>query len=48
VRPLLRAHGSLMRDLGVDLLRSTGLSLGRFDVLAQLALARGELRITDL
>ena len=45
---LLRAHASLMRELGIDLIRTTGLSLGEFDVLAQLALAGGELRMTDL
>ena len=48
VRALLRAHASLVRELGIDLLRSTGLSLGAFDVLAQLALAGGELRMTEL
>ena len=45
---LLRAHASLMRELATDLVRKTGLSLGEFDVLAQLALAGGELRMTDL
>jgi DNA-binding MarR family transcriptional regulator len=45
---LLRAHASLMRELGTDLVTKTGLSLGDFDVLAQLALADGELRMTDL
>jgi len=45
---LLRAHASLVRDLATDLFTKTGLSLGDFDVLAQLALAGGELRMTDL
>ena len=47
-RSLLRAHASLMRQLATDLVTKTGLSLGDFDVLAQLALAGGELRMTDL
>jgi DNA-binding MarR family transcriptional regulator len=47
-RSLLRAHATLMRQLATDLERETGLSLGDFDVLAQLALAGGELRMTDL
>ncbi len=45
---LLRAHASLMRELATDLITKTGLSLGDFDVLAQLALGGGELRMTDL
>ena len=47
-RSLLRAHASLMRELATDLVTKTGLSLGDFDVLAQLALGGGELRMTDL
>jgi DNA-binding MarR family transcriptional regulator len=47
-RSFLRAHASLMRELASDLVTKTGLSLGDFDVLAQLALAGGELRMTDL
>jgi DNA-binding MarR family transcriptional regulator len=47
-RSLLRAHASLMRELATDLVTRTGLTLGDFDVLAQLALAGGELRMTDL
>jgi len=47
-RALLRAHASLMRELGTDLARKTRLPLGDFDVLAQLALAGGGLRMTDL
>ena len=45
-RSLLRAHASLMRELATDLVTETGLSLGDFDVLAQLALGGGELRMT--
>src|SRR5438105_12555196 len=44
----LRAHATLMRRLEVDLAQSTGLPLADFDVLAQLARAGGELRMTDL
>jgi len=47
-RALLRAHASLMRELGTDLAMKTRLPLGDFDVLAQLALAGGGLRMTDL
>jgi DNA-binding MarR family transcriptional regulator len=47
-RSLLQAHASLMRRLASDLAEKTGLSLGDFDVLAQLANAGGELRMTDL
>src|SRR3989441_4993543 len=47
-RSLLRAHATLMRRLDTDLERETGLSLGDFDVLAQLAEARGALRMTEL
>src|SRR5213596_1238609 len=45
---LLRAHATLMRRLDTDLERETGLALADFDVLAQLAKAGGELRITEL
>jgi DNA-binding MarR family transcriptional regulator len=45
---LLRAHATLMRRLDRDLERDTGLALADFDVLAQLAKAHGELRITEL
>jgi DNA-binding MarR family transcriptional regulator len=45
---LLRAHGSLMRQLETDLYQETGLTLGDFDVLAQLAVAGGQLRMTEL
>src|SRR5438445_554267 len=44
----LRAHATLMRRLEVDLVQATGLPLADFDVLAQLARAGGELRMTDL
>ena len=47
-RALLRAHASLMRELATDLARKARLPLGDFDVLAQLAGAGGELRMTDL
>src|SRR5947208_1885374 len=47
-RSLLRAHATLMRQLEADLEKRTGLALADFDVLAQLALAGGELRMTDL
>jgi DNA-binding MarR family transcriptional regulator len=45
---LLRAHATLTRRLDTDLERETGLALADFDVLAQLAQAQGELRITEL
>jgi DNA-binding MarR family transcriptional regulator len=45
---LLRAHATLLRQLETDLERETGLALADFDVLAQLAVAGGELRMTDL
>src|SRR5437879_10147810 len=45
---LLRAHATLLRQLETDLERETGLALADFDVLAQLALAGGALRMTDL
>src|SRR5256885_10431676 len=45
---LLQAHATLMRQLATDLDRETGLALADFDVLAQLSLAGGELRMTEL
>jgi hypothetical protein len=45
---LLRAHATLMRRLESDLERDSGLALADFDVLAQLALAGGVLRMTEL
>jgi DNA-binding MarR family transcriptional regulator len=47
-RSLLQAHATLMRRLETDHERETGLALADFDVLAQLAQAGGELRITEL
>jgi DNA-binding MarR family transcriptional regulator len=47
-RSLLEAHATLMRRLDTDLVRETGLALADFDVLAQLAQANGELRMTEL
>jgi DNA-binding MarR family transcriptional regulator len=47
-RSLLQAHATLIRRLDVDLTRKTGLSLGDFDVLGQLANAGGELRMSEL
>jgi DNA-binding MarR family transcriptional regulator len=47
-RSLLRAHATLMRQLETDLETKTGLALADFDVLAQLAHAGGELRMTQL
>src|SRR5207237_2078785 len=44
----LRAHATLMRRLELELAKATGLALADFDVLAQLARAGGELRMTDL
>ena len=34
---LLRAHATLVRQLAVDLVEETGLTLGDYDVLSQLA-----------
>ena len=45
---LLRAHATLVRQLAVDLVEETGLTLGDYDVLAQLVQAGGALRMTDL
>jgi DNA-binding MarR family transcriptional regulator len=47
-RSLLHAHATLMRRLERDLEAETGLALADFDVLAQLALAGGGLRMTEL
>ncbi len=44
----LQAHASLMRQLEAELEKETGLALADFDVLAQLAQAGGELRMTEL
>src|SRR6059058_1897229 len=45
---LLRAHATLLRRLETDLESRTGLALADFDVLAQLAIAGGALRMTEL
>jgi DNA-binding MarR family transcriptional regulator len=45
---LLRAHATLVRQLETELANETGLALADFDVLAQLALAGGQLRMTEL
>jgi DNA-binding MarR family transcriptional regulator len=45
---LLLAYATLMRQLETDLETETGLALADFDVLAQLAVAGGELRMTEL
>jgi DNA-binding MarR family transcriptional regulator len=45
---LLRAHATLIRRLDMDLERETSLALADFDVLAQLAAAKGALRMTEL
>jgi DNA-binding MarR family transcriptional regulator len=45
---LLRAHATLLRRLDTELAQDTGLALADFDVLAQLAAAGGELRMTEL
>src|SRR5256714_7518810 len=45
---LLRSHATLMRQLERDLAKETDLALADFDVLAQLALAGGSLRMTEL
>jgi len=45
---LLRAHATLLRQLETDLEDKTGLGLADFDVLAQLAIAGGSLRMTEL
>ena len=47
-RALLQAQATLMRQLDTDLREDTGLRLADFDVLAQLADAGGELRMTEL
>lgn len=47
-RTLLHAHATLMRQLDTGLKEETGLRLADFDVLAQLAGAGGELRMTEL
>lgn len=45
---LLRAHATLVRQLEMQLEQQTGLALADYDVLAQLAIADGGLRMTEL
>ena len=45
---MLHAHATLIRQLDTDLRADAGLPLADFDVLAQLADAGGELRMTEL
>jgi DNA-binding MarR family transcriptional regulator len=47
-RALLRARATLLRQLSKDLEQKTGLTLGDFDVLGQLAEAGGAMRMTEL
>ena len=47
-RALIHAHATLMRQLAKDLVDDIGLTLGDFDVLAQLGQAGGEMRISEL
>src|SRR3979409_2093237 len=45
---LLQAHATLMRQLAIDLEREACRALAHFAVLAQLSVAGGELRMTEL
>src|SRR2546423_2251061 len=45
---LLRAHATLLRRLETDLESKTGLALADFDVLVQLAICGGSLRMSEL
>src|SRR3954453_4918114 len=45
---LLQAHATLMRQLAIDLEGGTGRALGGFGAPAQLSVAGGELRMTEL
>jgi DNA-binding MarR family transcriptional regulator len=47
-RALLTAHATLMRQMDTDLERDANMALADFDVLAQLAIAGGSLRMTEL
>jgi len=47
-RSLLRAHATLVRQLETQLEQQTDLALADYDVLAQLAIGGGELRMTEL
>lgn len=45
---LLRAHATLVRQLELEIAQETELTLGDFDVLAQLATGGSQLRMTEL
>jgi DNA-binding MarR family transcriptional regulator len=45
---LLKAHATLMRQLETELCNEVGLPLADFDVLALLAIAGGQMRMTEL
>ncbi len=45
---LIRAHATIMRQLATDLVEAVALTLGDFDLLAQLGQAGGELRMSEL
>jgi DNA-binding MarR family transcriptional regulator len=47
-RAFLHAHATLLRQLATDLVDEVGLTLGDFDVLAQLAQAGSEMRMSEL
>ena len=47
-RALIHAHATLMRRLATDLVDEIGLTLGDFDVLAQLGQSGGQMRISEL
>jgi DNA-binding MarR family transcriptional regulator len=47
-RALIHAHATLMRQLATDLVEDIGLTVGDFDVLAQLGQAGGDMRISEL
>src|SRR3984893_10665387 len=46
-RALIHAHATLMRQLATDLVDDIGLTLGDFDVLAQLGQADGALCLSE-
>jgi DNA-binding MarR family transcriptional regulator len=47
-RSLLMAHATLIRQMETDLERDANMALADFDVLAQLSIAGGSLRMTEL
>ena len=47
-RSLLMAHATLIRQMEIDLERDGHMALADFDVLAQLSIAGGSLRMTEL